>query len=99
MRPFGVSFFIKKKKPQSFLRYFFVCEFKLSGNIRQKSHEAGAFDGGGQQALILGSDAGAFVGNDASVRIEKLFQKLHIFVVDVFDVILREVALFVCHDN
>ena len=48
----------------------------------QKCHEAGAFDGLCELALMLGTDAGTLAGDHASVRGQVLFQDLAILIVD-----------------
>ncbi len=57
---------------------------------REESHEAGAFDGGFDGTLLLGSEPALLAAHDATVRVDELLQEIDIFVVDVADVILRE---------
>lgn len=74
----------------------------LSSDERQEAHEAGVLDGEGQLALVLHAGAGFLARNDASIRIEELFEEFDVFVVDMLDVIRREITLlflFLIHDN
>ena len=63
---------------------------KLLLDEGQKPHEARAFDGGFDGALLLRREIRSLSAHHASVRIDELLQKIHVFVVDVADVILRK---------
>ena len=63
-------------------------------NFREQAHEAGVFDRGGKLTLILGRGASSGARGDLSVGRDEPLEELHILVVDVFDVVLREVANF-----
>ena len=63
-------------------------------NFGEKAHKAGVFDRNGKLALILGAGAGLRTRGDLSVGRDEPLKEFHIFVVDVFDVVLREVADF-----
>jgi len=56
--------------------------------IRQKAHEASAFDGFGKLTLAFGGDGGLLATHNASMRIEEFFDQIQILVVNIFDIIL-----------
>ena len=70
----------------------------LRRHVRQQSHEPRALDRDSELALILGSDAGALARQDAAVRVEELTEDFRVLVIDVLDIILAEIALFVHGD-
>ena len=55
-------------------------------------------DGHGELALAFCTDSGFLAADDAGMWIKKSFQDFSILVIDMFDVVLAEVALF-CHDG
>lgn len=59
-------------------------------DVRKKSHEPcplhGFFDG----SLLLCGKAGFTAIHHAAMRIDKIFQEVDIFVVDMLDIILRK---------
>ena len=63
-------------------------------NFGEKTHEAGVFDRHGELTLILGAGAGAGTRGDFSIRGDEAAKEFHILIVDVFDVVLLEVADF-----
>lgn len=60
----------------------------------EKAHEAGILDSGSNLALILCRSAGHRAWGDFSVSSDEALKKFHILVINVFDVILLEVANF-----
>ena len=64
----------------------------MLARVREKSHVAGVLDGRGKLALILGAGAGRSARGDLPIGIDEALEKFHILVVDVLDVVLREVA-------
>jgi hypothetical protein len=46
---------------------------------------------------MMRGDASSLSRNHAGVRIQKLLQQINILVVDVFDIILSEIAFFSIH--
>ena len=72
---------------------------RLSRKIRHQGHKTGAFDGKSKLLLIFGRNTGSLFRKDAGMRIDELFQKFGIFVINVFDTVLFEIAgLFICHE-
>ena len=71
---------------------------ELSGNKWEQSHKAGALDGCRKVPLMLCCNACFFARNNAGMRIEKFLQKIHILVVNVFDMIFSKVALARVHN-
>ncbi len=72
---------------------------KLSRNVRQERHVAGALYGESELPLEFGRHPGSLLAQNASMRIYKLFQKFRVFIINVLDAVLLEVtSLFVCHD-
>ena len=63
---------------------------KLLLDEGQKPHEARAFDGGFDGALLLRREIRSLPAHHASVRIDELLEEVDILVVDVLDVILRQ---------
>lgn len=49
---------------------------------------ARALDGNFNSALLFGREAGALAAHNAAMRVYELLQKLHVFVIDVADVVL-----------
>ena len=71
----------------------FLCEPTLSFLFlykRQKPHEPRAFDGSFNGSLLLRCEAAFAARHDAPVRIDELFQEVHVFVVNVLDIVLSE---------
>ena len=66
----------------------------LSRDEREKTHVAGAFDSLGELPLAFSRDTSSFARLKTAMRIEKLFQKFDILIVDILDVILGEITLF-----
>jgi hypothetical protein len=86
-----VFFCIKKT---AFRRFFVAC--RLTSDKREETHKSSAFDGIGEATLTLCRDIGTLFGQNTSVGIQELLQKLYILVVDMLDIILGKVTLF-CH--
>lgn len=70
----------------------------------QESHYPCVLDGTGNGALMLGAGSGVAPGSDFAIRIHETLKKLNVFIIDVFDFVLAEVAdlfsgshLFECH--
>jgi hypothetical protein len=59
-------------------------------HVGQKAHEASALYGGFDLALLFGGEVRAIATHDAAVRVDELLQEIHVFVVDVLNVILRK---------
>ena len=55
---------------------------ELANNVRDQGHEAGALHRLAERALAGGRKAGAAARHDLAVRIEKLFDRLDVLVVD-----------------
>lgn len=66
---------------------------KLVSYERQKSHDAGAFDGAGEFPLVKSADPASALRCYPRLRIDKALQKVSIFVVDNFDIRGTEIAL------
>lgn len=62
-------------------------------DIRDKAHEASAFDRTRDIALLLCREAGAAARLNAPMWIQKLLKDFRVLVVDVFDIVLCEVIL------
>ena len=58
----------------------------------EKSHEASVLDRDGELALILGAGAGDGTRGDLAIGSDELAKELSIFVIDIFDVVLGEIA-------
>ena len=54
----------------------------------EEAHEASALHCGFDGALLLGREARALLAHHTAVRIHELLQEVHVFVVDVPDIIL-----------
>ena len=67
----------------------------LAGYVREKAHESSALHGCGQLALVLGGDARTLPGDETAVRVDELAQDLRIFVIDLVEIMLAEITLFV----
>jgi len=67
-----------------------LAGFVLLLHVREKSHEAGAFDCGFYCALLFGGEACALAAHDAAVRIYELLQEVCVLIVYVAYVVLRE---------
>lgn len=65
---------------------------------RQKSHEAGAFDGRGQNALVALAGAGAAGRQDFGLAAQKIPQDLYVLVVDKIGVFSAKIAALI-HDS
>ena len=63
-------------------------------HLGEKTHEASVLTRNGELALILGAGAGRGARGDLSVGRDEPLEELHILVIDIFDVVLREVADF-----
>ena len=63
-------------------------------HLGEKTHEASVLNRNGELALILGAGAGRGARGDLSVGRDEPLEELHILVIDIFDVVLREVADF-----
>ena len=55
---------------------------------REKAHEASSLDRRFHCTLLLGGQPGALAGQNATMRIDELFQEVDILVVDVLNIIL-----------
>ena len=64
------------------------------GHVRQHRQVAGPFDGGGHFALILQGIAGNPAGKDLALFVDELDQEIGVLVVDVFDAVALEAAVF-----
>lgn len=71
-----------------------LSERLLSSYEREETHKSSALDGICEATLALCRDIGALFGQNTSVWIQELLQKLYILVVDMFDIILGKVTLF-----
>jgi hypothetical protein len=71
---------------------------RLSRNIRQQSHEPRALYRSTEIPLEFGRDIRALPRKDASVRIQKLAEDIHILVVYELDIMLIEITLLF-HDD
>ena len=69
-----------------------IMFFQSVGDVGKKGHESGSLDGLGEHSLMLGAGAGDPSGSDLSGRRDVLLEKIDILVVDVIDMVLREVA-------
>jgi len=72
------------------LRGFFIC---LSADVRKESHEPRALYRKCKLALMLGTHACATASQDAGMRIRKTLERFRIFVVNVFNIVYRKIAL------
>lgn len=61
----------------------------------QKSHEAGAFDGSGQNALVLLAGAGAAGRQNLCLATQKIPQNFNILVTDSINIFGAKVARFI----
>ena len=61
---------------------------RLLSYVRQKPHEASAFYGCFDSALLFGRKACALAAHDLAVRIYELLQEISVFVVNVADIVL-----------
>ena len=61
-------------------------------NVGKKAHETSFLDGAGKLALILRTGAGDGTGKNLAIGTDESAEQLGIFVIDVFDVILGEIA-------
>ncbi len=66
----------------------------LPDEVRQKSHIAGALHGHRELSLVLGGDARMLPSLNTTMWIEKLLKKFRVFVINMFDVILRKITLW-----
>ncbi len=48
-------------------------------------------------ALILGCNASSFLGHDLCIRRQEFVEQFDVFVINMLDIILLEVALFIGH--
>ena len=60
--------------------------FPLTGDERQKAHEACALDGVGYAALVRCGDLRAAAGDDATVGVRELLEDRDVFVVEAVEV-------------
>jgi len=65
---------------------------KLSSHERDEGHDAGFFDGVGQNPLMAGASAVAFGRVDFALRVHKTAQKIGIFEIYLVHLILAEIA-------
>jgi hypothetical protein len=86
----------KSKKNRLLAVFLLAFLYSLASNKREETHKSSAFDGIGEATLALCRDIGTLFGQNTSVGIQELLQKLYILVVDMFDIILGKVTLF-CH--
>ncbi len=70
---------------------------RLPRNERQKGEEAGAFDGGGKFALMIGANPRLAMRHDPTVRIKKFFQNFRVFVINLLDIIGAKMTVFYIH--
>ena len=61
-------------------------------DLGEQSHVPGVLDRGGELTLILGTGAGHRARSDLSIGRDELREGFHVFVIDVLDVVLLEVA-------
>ena len=71
----------------------------LSRYVREKSHESRALDGSGEFPLVLGAYAGARAVDHAAVRVQESAQDFGVLIVDVLDIMLAEITLFLHGDK
>lgn len=63
-------------------------------NFWEQTHEASVFDRGCDLTLILRGSSGHGTWGDFSVGSDEALEKFDIFVIDIFDVVLLEIADF-----
>ena len=90
LRALGRTVFVLTRRNVLVLTH--KCERLL--HFGKQTHETRVFDRNGELALILGAGAGRGTRGDFSVGRDEPLKELHILIVDVFDVVLREVANF-----
>lgn len=61
-------------------------------DVGEKAHETGFLDGAGKLALIFGAGSSDGARGDFPIGTDEPSKKLGIFVIDVFDVVLLEIA-------
>src|SRR5687767_2218396 len=64
-------------------RMTFICASPLLHDIGEQRQEAGALDGLGQLALLLGGDRGDAARHDLAALGDVALQKLHVLIVDL----------------
>jgi hypothetical protein len=67
-------------------------EINLFTRERQERHEAGAFDGGGQDALVLLAGAGAAGRQDLALAAQKITQNLRVLIIQLIYIFGAEIA-------
>lgn len=77
----------------SFLKSIFIFH-NLPREEGKEGEEAGALDRLSEFALMRRADAGPAMIADPSVRIKEATQSLNVFIIDVLDIVLAEVAKF-----
>lgn len=60
--------------------------------FREKSHETGVFDRLGELALIFRGSSRLGPRHDFAIGVDEFLEQLDVFIVDVLDFVLREVA-------
>lgn len=62
--------------------------------VRKEAEEAGSLYSCLNGALLLRGEARALLPHDAAMRVQKLLQKVDVFVIDVSNIVLREYVVF-----
>ena len=67
-----------------------MCFGRLLLNVGQKPHKSRSLDGRFYCTLLLGGKSAFAARHDAAVGIDELLQEIHVFVINVLDIVLRE---------
>ena len=70
-----------------------LADSRLLYHVRQKTHEAGVFDGLPQLALVARAGAGALFGHYFGVGRNEFFQEFHVFVINQSHAVFADIAV------